>query len=75
MGLTKINQDLRRDLKSAALALEDAAHDLFKMAKQYGDAELVATMEKIERLHVEADRLSGYADEVKAGRIVRSSKE
>lgn len=75
MGLTKTNQDLRRDLKSAALALEDAAHDMFKIAKQYGDSELIAAMEKIERLHFEADRLSAYADEVKAGRILRSPKE
>lgn len=72
MGLTKTNQNLLRDLKSAAVALEDAAHDMFKMAKQFGDAELLTTMQKIERLHVDADRLNGYADEVKGGRIVRA---
>ncbi|WP_408598393.1 hypothetical protein [Pseudomonas sp. PLMAX] len=75
MGLTKPNHDLRRDLKSAALALEDAAQDMFRMAKQYGDTELLAAMEKIERLHVEADRLNGYADEVKDGRILRAATE
>ncbi|AWY39030.1 hypothetical protein DKY63_03515 [Pseudomonas putida] len=73
MGLTKTNQVLRRDLKSAALALEDAAQDMFRMAKQYGDAELLAVMHKIERLHEEADRLNGYADEVKDGRILRAA--
>ncbi|MGH8388625.1 MAG: hypothetical protein ACRESJ_24630 [Pseudomonas sp.] len=75
MGLTKTTQDLRRDLKSAALALEDAAQDMFRMAKQYGDAELLAAMQKIETLHVEADRLNGYAEEVKDGRILRADME
>jgi uncharacterized protein (UPF0335 family) len=64
---------LRRDLKSAALALEDSAQDMFRMANQYGDAELLAAMQKIERLHEEADRLKGYADEVKDGKILRAA--
>lgn len=75
MGLTKTNQDLRRDLKSAALALEDAAQDMFRMAKQYGEAELLAAMQRIEALYVEADRLTQYADEVKAGKILRTPSE
>ncbi|WP_371918751.1 hypothetical protein [Pseudomonas sp. 43NM1] len=53
------------------MALEDAAHEMFRMAKQYGDADLLAAMKKIEQLHIEADRLTGYADEVRDGRILR----
>lgn len=36
MPLTKPNQELRRDLKAAASALEDAAHDLFRRARVPG---------------------------------------
>ncbi|MEN5314503.1 hypothetical protein [Pseudomonas koreensis] len=75
MGLTKTNQDLRRDLKNAALALEDAAQDMFRMAKQYGEDELLAAMQRIEALHVEPDRLTQYADEVRAGKILRTPSE
>ena len=33
MGLTKPNQELRRDLKAAAFSLEEAALELFRLAK------------------------------------------
>lgn len=71
MPLTKPNQQLRRDLKAAAFSLEEAALDLFRVAKQRGDADLLEAMETIERLHGQADRLKAHAEEVKAGRIVR----
>ncbi|MBK5416376.1 hypothetical protein [Pseudomonas sp. TH31] len=79
MPLTKPNQQLRRDLKEAAALLkwsgvdlmqvavrlsesghEDDAKELLKIASSYQDVE---------------DRLAGYADEVKAGRIVRGKAE
>jgi len=72
MPLTKPNQELRRDLKAAAFSLEEAALDLFRVAKQRGDADLLEAMETIERLHEQADRLKAYADEVKAGVITRT---
>ena len=72
MSLTKPNQELRRDLKAAAFSLEEAALDLFRVAKQRGDADLLEAMETIERLHEQADRLKAYADEVKAGVITRT---
>ncbi|MBV7523423.1 hypothetical protein KW834_03255 [Pseudomonas sp. PDM29] len=75
MTLTKPNQELRRDLKAAAFSLEEAALDLFRVAKQRGDAELLEAMETIEKLHEQADRLTAYAEEVKAGRIVRGKAE
>ncbi|MNC49840.1 hypothetical protein D3C75_990490 [compost metagenome] len=71
MALTKPNQELRRDLKAAAFSLEEAALELFRLAKQRGDAELLEAMETIEKLHEQADRLTAYADEVKAGMVVR----
>jgi hypothetical protein len=75
MPLTKRNQELRRDLKAAAFSLEEAALDLFRVAKQRGDAELLEAMETIGKLHEQADRLTAYADEVKARRIVRAKPE
>ncbi|WP_223515753.1 hypothetical protein [Pseudomonas sp. GL-R-26] len=75
MALTKPNQELRRDLKAAAFSLEEAALEMFRLAKQRGDAELLEAMETIEKLHEQADRLTAYADEVKAGRIVRGKVE
>lgn len=39
MGLNKPTQELRRDLKAAASALEDAAHDLFREETSYAEPE------------------------------------
>jgi len=75
MALTKPNQELRRDLKAAAFSLEEAALEMFRLAKQRGDTELLEAMETIEKLHEQADRLTAYAEEVKAGRIVRGKAE
>ncbi|MNJ19068.1 hypothetical protein D3C77_133850 [compost metagenome] len=72
MPLTKPNQELRRDLKDAASALEDAARDLFREAKSYAEPEFVEAMEKIGKLHEHADALRTYAEEVKAGQIARA---
>ncbi|AZC88372.1 hypothetical protein C4K29_2069 [Pseudomonas chlororaphis subsp. piscium] len=71
MGLTKPNQKLRRDLKAAAFSLEEAALEMFRLAKQRGDVELLEAMDTIEKLHEQADRLKAYADEVKDQRITR----
>lgn len=75
MALNKPNQELRRDLKAAAFDLEEAALEMFRLAKQRGDTELLEAMETIEKLHEQAERLTAYADEVKTGRIVRSKAE
>ncbi|WP_095083363.1 hypothetical protein [Pseudomonas sp. Irchel s3h17] len=72
MPLNEPNQELRRDLKAAAFSLEEAALEMFRMAKQRSDTELLEAMETIEKLHKQADRLAAYADEVKVGGIVRN---
>ena len=71
MPLTKPNQELRRNLKAAAFALDDAAQDLFREAKSYAEPEFLVAMAKIAQLHEHVDRLTMLADEVKAGKIVR----
>ena len=74
MPLTKSNQELKRDLKEAAYALDDAAHALFREAKSYAEPEFLIAMEKIGKLHEHVDRLMALAEEVKTGRIARSAK-
>ena len=71
MPLTKPNQELRRNLKAAAFALDDAAQELFREAKGYAEAEFLIAMAKIAQLHEHVDRLTMLADKVKAGKIVR----
>jgi hypothetical protein len=71
MASVQSNQQLCRDLKAASHAIAQAAHDLFRTAKQYNEAEMKEATLKIEKLHRLADRLIAHADEVKAGKIVR----
>lgn len=72
MPLTKLNQQLRRDLKDAAFALESAALEIFHKAQGGEEAQFLEAMKRVGKLHELADRLVGYGDEVKAGRIERS---
>lgn len=71
MSLTKPNQQLRRDLKAIASNLEESCVDLGKLAEKLSDADAIALAGLVGTLYEEADRLVGYADEVKAGRITR----
>lgn len=75
MSLTKPNQQLRRDLKAIASNLEESCIDLSKLAEKLSDADAIALMGLVGTLYEEADRLVGYADEVKAGLISRTSKQ
>ena len=75
MSLTKPNQQLRRDLKAIALNLEQSCIDLGKLAEKLSDADAISLMGLVGTLYEEADRLAGYADEVKVGRIVRARPE
>ncbi|WDH25012.1 hypothetical protein [Pseudomonas chlororaphis] len=74
MPLTKPNQQLRRDLKEVAALLKWSGVDLMKMAIRLSEAgfetdarELLAIIASFPDAE---DKLSAYADEVKAGRIV-----
>lgn len=77
MPLTKPNQQLRRDLKEAAALLKWSGVDLFVFAKRLlaaGDEQGANDLMKIALSLQEAeDKLAGYADEVKAGGIVRGN--
>lgn len=79
MALTKPNQQLRRDLKEAAATLKWAGVDLFGVAKRMlaaGDEEGANELMKIAFSFQEVeDELTGYAEEVRAGRIARAKSE
>ncbi|WLI03125.1 hypothetical protein [Pseudomonas simiae] len=75
MSLTKPNQQLRRDLKAIALNLDQSCVDLGRLARRLSDADAIVLMGLVGTLYEEADRLVGYADEVKAGQIIRSKPE
>jgi hypothetical protein len=75
MPLNRPNQHLRRDLKAIASNLEQSCVSLGKLAEKLSDADAIALIGLVGTLHEEADRLVGYADEVKAGRISRASSQ
>ena len=74
MSLTKPNQQLRRDLKAIASNLEQSCIDLGKLAEKLSDADAIALMGLVGTLYEEADRLVGYAEQVKSGQIKRDRK-
>lgn len=78
MPLTKPNQDLRRDLKDAAAAIKWSGVDLFTFAKKLlaaGDEDGANELMKITLAFQEIeDKLEGYAEEVKAGRVTRTKE-
>ena len=75
MPLTKPNQQLRRDLKEAAALLKWSGVDLMKMAIRLSEAGFESDARElltiISGFPDAEDRLAGYAEEVKAGGIVR----
>ncbi len=79
MTLTRPNQQLRRDLKDAAALLKWSGVDLFGVAKRLlaaGD-DISADELMMIALSYQAmeDKLAGYADEVKAARIIRAAEQ
>lgn len=79
MSLTKPNQQLRRDLKEASALLKWSDVDLFVFAKRLlaaGDEQGANDLMKIAFSSQETeDKLEGYADEVKDGRIIRAAEQ
>ncbi len=79
MTLSKPNQQLRRDLKEAAATLKWAGVDMFGVAKRMlanGDEQGANELMKIAFSFQETeDKLAGYAEEVRAGRIARAKSE
>ncbi len=55
MSITKPNQELSRDLKAAASALDDAGQDLYREAKSFAEPEFLIAIAKIAQLHEHVD--------------------
>ncbi|WP_130908314.1 hypothetical protein [Pseudomonas sp. Sample_16] len=76
MALTKPNQQLRRDLKEAAALLEWSGVDLMQAAGKLSEAGHEDEAKELLRIAAgfqEAEnKLAGYAEEVRGGRIIRA---
>ena len=76
MPLTKPNQALKRDLQGIASDLKWSAVELARIAERLSqsgnDLDAQAVLRMCTVFQAGEDRLVGYADEVKAGRIVRA---
>lgn len=76
MGLNKPTQELRRDLKGIVHLLKWSAVDLMQLAVRLSEAgletEALELAKKLEAFNDAEDKLAGYADEVKAGKVVRA---
>lgn len=74
--LAKPNQQLRRDLKEAAALLKWSGADLMQAAVRISNAGQEDDSRELLRIaasyQVMEDKLAGYADEVKAGSIIRT---
>jgi hypothetical protein len=77
MPLTKPNQDLRRDLKQAASLLKWSGVDLLQAARKLSEAGQEDDAQELLKIAMSfqevEDKLAGYAEEVKAGKILRES--
>ena len=74
MGLNKPEQDLKRDLQGVASDLKWSAVELLRVAERLSQAGNEADAQTVLKMctvfHADEDRLTAYADEVKAGKIV-----
>ncbi|MFV0891320.1 hypothetical protein [Pseudomonas kurunegalensis] len=79
MTLTKPNQELRRDLQGLASDLKWSAVELMRIAVRLSEAgnehDAQAVIRICQVMQAGEDRLVGYGDEVKAGRIERKKAE
>ena len=79
MTLKKPEQNLKRDLQGVASDLKWSAVELLRVAERLSQAGNEADAQAVLRIctvfHADEDRLTAYADEVKAGRIVRGRAE
>jgi len=75
MALNKPNQELRRELVTLGLDLEQAATEVLNITRDCQGVEPIAVLKLIAKLYEDADRLAALADQVKVGQITRSKPE
>ena len=78
MTLTKTNQQLRRELQDLANDLKWSAVELMQIAVRLSQAgnehDAQAVIRICQLMQAGEDRLVGYGDEVKAGRVTRTKE-
>lgn len=79
MALKKPNQQLRRDLTGSASDLKWSAVEMMRIAERLSlagsEPDAWALLKICRVMQAAEDKLSGYADEVRDGRIVRERVE
>lgn len=79
MTLTKPNHELSSDLKGLASDFKWSAVELMRIAERLSlagnEADAQAVLKMCTVFHAGEDKLTGYADEVRDGRIVRERAE
>lgn len=79
MTLDKPNQDLRRDLQGLASDLKWSAVELMRIALRLSEAgnepDAQAVIRICQVMQAGEERLVGYGEEVKEGRMTRSKPE
>lgn len=73
MGLSRPNQQLRRELRNIAHQVDEATHRLWTIGKTLPDEKLVELMSAVVLLQDCVDRANAMAERVKAGEIQASS--
>lgn len=69
MGISRPNQQLRRELKVLARQSDEAAHLIWLVAKTLPAEKLVEVMSAVVLIHDCVDRANALADQVKGGQI------
>ncbi len=79
MTLTKPNQDIKRDLQGIASDLKWSAVELMRIAERLSlagnEADAQAVLKMCTVFHAGEDKLTGYADEVRDGKVTRAKPE
>ena len=75
MPLTKPNQQLRSELKTLALDIEQAADEVLRITKDCRGVDATAVLMLIARLYKDGDRIAALADEVRDGKVTRAKPE
>lgn len=79
MGLTKPNQELARDLQGLASDFKWSAVELMRIAERLSLAgngpDAQAILKMIMLFQADEEKLAGYVDEVREGRVVRERSE
>lgn len=70
MGMSRANQQLRRELQDVARLGDNAAHAAWMVAKTLPEPQAMALMQAIGLMHECVDKANALADKVKAGEVV-----